>query len=251
MVERRIQYCTAYVEAIKNNTLPPVYGQDQGEVVQRCLEDGVGLQYLRSLSSLNEELVTLNTLHDAISRAASSCNKLSLAIRRVEVLASSPDVRPTSHTYVQKQDVEYCTVRVGNVPKLCCKTVAVELANAFVGSSLEENTVENYTLWYFRTCRFNMTASERLEACEGTIKYAEELIRIQRAKLGLPYNDKYNAVKRSVSVGQQILSTFHSAWMQSEGMPLPARFLSSATFLAGMPYGVFGVRAMRPIKQDF
>lgn len=96
-----------------------------------------------------------------------------------------------------------------------------------------------------------MTAEKRYEAADGTLHYAEELIRQQRAALGLPYNDKYNVAKRSVSVGQQVLATIRNAWVQSEGMPTPARFLSSAVFLAGMPYGVFGVRAMRPIKQDF
>lgn len=251
MVTRRIEYCTTYLQAIQSNSLPPVYGKDEGEMVKHYLEDGVQPQYIRSPSSLNEEMSSLNTLKDALNRAQSSCCELNKHIRRVEVMAETPDVRPTSHTYVQKQDVEYCIVRVGNVPKLCCKTVAVELANAFVGGSLEENTLENYSLWYFRTCRFNMSAEQRYNAAEGTLHYAEELIRTQRTALGLPYNDKYNFAKRSVSVGQQVLATVRNAWVQSEGMPTPARFATSAIFLAGMPYGIFGVRAMRPIKQDF
>lgn len=251
LVQRRTIYLKRYLSAIRQNTLPPVWNMDDVEAVAAMLEGNVAPGYVRSVDSLTEELDALTHLKADLDRYQASLRTLNHSCRSLALMAQTPDVRPTSHTYVQKQDVEYCVVRVENIPRLCCKTVAVELANAFIGGSVEENTVENYSLWYFRTCRFNMTAEMRMKCAEGTIKYAESLIHQRRRELGLPYNEKYAVARRSVAVGQQVLSTIRNAWSSTEGLPMPARFVASATFLAGMPYGVFGVRAMRPLKQDF
>lgn len=115
----------------------------------------------------------------------------------------------------------------------------------------EELTTENLMLWYTRTCRFNISSDRKLELMHDTIAFAELRIRKLRNDCGLAYNPTFMTLRRGIDSVRSFWSTCMSAWSSTPDLPVPAKLLTTAVAVAGMPYGVFGVRAMRPIKQDF
>lgn len=140
---------------------------------------------------------------------------------------------------------------VDGVQKICCRTVALAIANQYVGASFEECNIESFTTYYFRTGRFNMTQEQRLLASTGTIQYAVHLIREQRQQLGLPFNEGVPKLTRQISAVNSALSSLAQIAKKGSWLSLPANILSGGVKLAGLVYGHFGERKMRPLKQDF
>lgn len=231
--------------------IPLAEAQNPGQEIQVQVRERANPFPIRSLDSITQELNAISKVHDCFDAAKRSNSNLFYHCRGILLRHSTPDVRPISHQYVTKQPVEFSSVLIEGQAKRCCKTIAVEMATAFIGGSLDEVTVDNLTLWYYRTCRFNLSAQDKLECAEATIKYGEDLIRRGRRALGLPYNEKYATIKRNLSVAQHFLTTVRGAWDSCPGNTLPAKFLATAAYVAGLPYGIFGVRSMRPLKQDF
>lgn len=198
-------------------------------------------------SLIDDEMSSLNNIIDLFSRTEKSSDNLSTHLRILELEDKIPDCRAVCQTYIEKQDVEYCTVGMDNVERLCCKTAAFEIANTFIGCPVEEQTLENYTLWFLRTARYNMTQEDKYNCLEGTIRYANKLIRTQRKVLDLPLTHKPSVFDRITTV----LSTFKDSWKSDKTLPLAPRIIQSTRLLAALPYGIFGVRPMRPVKQDF
>lgn len=196
---------------------------------------------------VDSEIDSTGRVLDLISRAKESDMHLVELLRTVELEDEVPDCRAVSQNYIEKQDVEYCVVRVGNDERLCCKTAAIELANTYIGVPLEEQTVENFSLWFARSARFNMSMEARLNSMVGTVAYAVSLIKKHRKMLGLPTIYRPSYFDRIFSVA----STVKKAWASSESKPIIPKILSTTKFLSALPYGIFGVRNMRPVKTDF
>lgn len=183
-------------------------------------------------------------------------NKASLDLHKFgkyhQILNLAPDLRPKSQTYIQKEDVDYCTYEVAGVQKVCCRTVALAIANQYIGASFEECNVESFTTYYFRTCRFNMSQEQKLTAAAGTIEFATHVIREVRKELGLPFNEGVPTITRNLQAFSSAVNSLTAIANQSKSwLSLPARILSGGVKLAGLVYGHFGVRKMRPLKQDF
>nr|QIJ70124.1 putative protein 2 [Gervais tombus-like virus] len=90
-----------------------------------------------------------------------------------------------------------------------------------------------------------MSTQTKVACAHGTIAYAMALIEKHRKRCGL------------ASINGGIVERFRSlagaikqGWDGSD-RPLPAKILNTAVNIAGLPYGIFGVKAMRPIKRDF
>lgn len=183
-------------------------------------------------------------------------NKASMDLHKFgkyhQILNLAPDLRPKSQTYIQKEDVDYCTYEVAGVQKVCCRTVALAIANQYIGASFEECNVESFTTYYFRTCRFNMSQEQKLSAAAGTIEFATHVIREVRKELGLPFNEGVPTITRNLQAFSSAVNSLTAIANQSKSwLSLPARILSGGVKLAGLVYGHFGVRKMRPLKQDF
>lgn len=220
------------------------FGQDIRLPIDNFDED-TAFAHVHAL--IDDELNSTGRILDLISRTKDADYHLTELLRTVELEDEVPDCRAVSQNYIEKQDVEYCVVRVGDNQRLCCKTAAIELANTYVAVPLEEQTVENFSLWFARSGRFNMSMEARLNSMVGTIAYATSLIKKQRAQLGLPTIYRPSRLDRIFNV----ITTLRKSWQCTDDKPVIPKILSSIKFLSALPYGVFGVRNMRPIKQDF
>lgn len=207
----------------------------------------VDTTFAHEIILIDDELDDTAHVLDLILRTKESDYHLADLLRSVDLEDEIPDCRATSQNYIEKQDVEYCIVRVGHDQRLCCKTAAIELANTYIGVPLEEQTVENFSLWFARSARFNMSMEARINSMVGTIALATSIIQKQRKLLGLPITYRPSKLDRIFNVA----STLRKAWYATGDKPLLPKILSSTKFLAALPYGVFGVRNMRPVKQDF
>lgn len=208
------------------------------------VEPDNALEIDNEISSLDDVISAMDALQAAYSKFNTDC-------RTIQLVASSPDSRPECQKYITKQDVDYISVEFDGVARIVCKTIADELITAFVGLPQEELTTENMILWYTRTCRFNISSDRKLGVMHDTIAFAEYRLRQLRKECGLAYNPTYMTLRRSIDTAHGFWNTCISAWSSTPDLPLPAKLLTTAVAVAGMPYGVFGVRAMRPIKQDF
>lgn len=219
--------------------LVPQPGQDNPRVVPDNL-----LEIDHEISSLDGVISAMDALQAAYSKFNIDC-------RTLQLMASTPDSRPECQKYVTKQDVDYVSVEFDGVKRIVCKTIADEMVTAFVGLPQDELTTENLILWYTRTCRFNISSSRKLEVMHDTVAFAEYQLRKLRRDCGIAYNPAYITLRRSLDTAHSFWNTCTNAWLATPSLPLPAKLLTTAVAVAGMPYGVFGVRAMRPIKQDF
>lgn len=204
--------------------------------------------FINERNLIDEEISSINNVLDHLSRTEKSGFDIATQLRVLELEDKIPDVRSVAQTYIEKQDVEYCYVGVDDVQRLCCKTAAYELANTYIGCPVEEQTIENYTLWFLRTARFNMSTEDKYNCLEGTIVFANHLIRKQRKLLGLPLRRKPSVFDRITGV----ISSVGEAWKANKKEEAFApRILQTTRLLAALPYGIFGVRKMRPVKRDF
>lgn len=158
--------------------------------------------------------------------------------RRLVAKDTVYDFRATSKRYISKQPVEYCAVLVDGHREECCKTIAIELANTYTPLPMDENTRENYTLWYFRTGRFNISEEKKRATLKGTIYYAERMIMSAKKELGMPTRRTHGFLAKLNKNLEQ-------------GGSLPSGMMRAVCEIAGLPYGLFGVKALRPAKQDF
>lgn len=204
-----------------------------------------------TLLGIDHEISSLDDVISAMDALQAAYTKFDIDCRTLQLVASTPDNRPECQKYITKQDVDYVSVEFDGVERIVCKTIADELVTAFVGLPQEELTTENMILWYTRTCRFNISSDRKLAVMHDTIAFAECRLRQLRKECGIAYNPTYMTLRRSIDTAHSFWNTCISAWTSSPELPLPAKLLTTAVAVAGMPYGIFGVRPMRPIKQDF
>lgn len=246
-------------------------GQDRGALPEADAE---------RLAILQGESEAWNVASQYVNNWDRAVRDLRAFNRECSLTAEVPDYRCEAAKYVEKQDVTYCIYRVDGRPWLCCKTIALEMVQAFAGTDSSECTVANYTLWYNRVSRFNLSTEVRMRATVGTIMYAHDAINHMRRQLGLPCGSAFTVIQGLVSAGDKAVDVLTSvgkiaeavgntAVYQAEGDTPKSRFIASLTggaltgfalptmifsvgkFIAGLPYGVFGVRRMRPLKKNF
>lgn len=72
------------------------------------------------------------------------------------------------------------------------------------------------------------------------------MIKEQKARAGMStVNFKASPIMKFANLYEAIRNC------QSHEKSLPAKIINTAINVAGLPYGIFGVKAMRPLKQDF
>lgn len=248
---------------------PEIEGADERRTVEE------------NLKLIESESNAWNVAAGFVNGWSSSVNDLRALSRKACLMRQVPDYRCEAAKYTEKQDVEYCTYRVENIPRLCCKTIAVEMVQAYVGTEASECNINNYTLWYNRVSRFNLSPEVRIEASLGTIMFAHDTITHMRKSLGLPISNAFSVVQGLVYAGERATDVISGLGKISEavvntalgtptlgdnpkaqclanitgttptGLSLPTILISGAKFIAGLPYGVFGVRRMRPLKKNF
>lgn len=233
---------------------------------------------------VDQDLPRLNQIHASWMYAATTLNvwysardDLRVYCRKIVLLDEVYDYRPEDSKYVEKQDLDFGVYRVEDVPRLCCKTAAYALTRAYMGVSPSEVTISNLTLWYSRVAGLNMSNEVRLEACVGTIYFARDLIVRKRKELGLATSNVFSQVSLLSACADKVMDVVASFGKVAEfispsrltgetaksgllakvtgstptGFALPTVLLSGARFIAGLPYGILGVKALRPAKQHF
>lgn len=266
-LERRHRWCERRLEEIDSGSAPTPFIFDAAADIAAALpsvpsangsedsDDGDHSEFVYDgpidRLSFVQEIAALDKLIAAMDDYKRTFGDLDSVIRSTELMAESPDYRPECQKYILKQDVTFINVRINNEQMVVCKTIADEMVNTFIGLPEGEITTENLTTWYTRTGRFNISAELKLKVMGATIYYAERRIRSFRHELGLSYNSNLNKVREAVDCGRGVWSTIVNAWDSTPSLPLLPKLLTTAVSIAGMPYGVFGVRKMRPIKQDF
>lgn len=232
------------------------------------------------LAILQSECEAWNVACQYVNGWDQSVRDLRAFNRESSLIAEVPDYRCEAAKYVEKQDVTYCMYRVDGHERLCCKTIALEMVQAFAGTDSSECTIANYTLWYNRVSRFNLSTEVRMQAIVGTIMYAHDHIKELRGQLGLPCGSAFTIMQGVVQAGDRAIDVLTSVGKITEavvntatyrekgetpkstflanltgtaltGFALPTVIFSAAKFIAGLPYGVFGVRRLKPTKKNF
>lgn len=225
----------------------PVAGLDQAQArinARYGLPPNLGhsIASIKQCATLFEEANEAGQALDEASRVYAAW------LRNQQMAPDIPDHRPVGARYIAKQDVDSAIVRVGNNFRSAVPYASDEIALAFLGSSPENNTRAAHVTYYTMRQNWNLSPRDKLDNVTGTVLLAEDKIKQISNELGIPYATNVTRLKTYLSYIKRIGSDIAEVIQEREKLPtILATFIGSA----GLAYGVFGTRALKPAKLGF
>lgn len=199
---------------------------------------------------LHQVLALLTAISDLLDKIDSTNGSIRSYQRSNFLLSRSSDRRPVGCRYIQKEEIVPISIRIGDNIRPALSNVAHQIAAAFVGQPAENQSIESYTRYYEQRMCWNMSAEEKSQYLVGTVTLAQEIIIQIHQELELPLTNNMNRLGIWISSIKRLINNVGQTIDTLDRYDIP-KLLTIFVGCAGLSYGIFGVRALKPAKLGF